>query len=173
MDRKLHVLKSGLILGELTFAYETETLAKIHIVVNRIVEIGDGMKTVIPLHTYYREISHETLQSIDEVKSFDVEYFEGVPDIKDQMDESVEFSYPPVHYRYVIGAGHTVGIADILADFSADKKDVRFISARGIHHDHQMPSNSLEANVDLLKRLCESKDLGCADANFDLVDPKL
>jgi hypothetical protein len=169
MDRDLQVLKSGHILARISFNYESETSAMAHVFVNNIIDLGDGITTLIPLYKVSREISHDALSSITEIKSFDLSFFSELPDIKEQLDETVGYTYLPVCYRYLVG---DFGIANIRADFSENRKELEFISTRGMHGDHQLPSNGLETNVGLLKRLCESANLGCADANFELVDQK-
>jgi hypothetical protein len=170
MDRELQVLKSGYLLGKLSFTYETETYGNIYVKVNRIIDITGGLKTVIPLYEYNKEISHDALLSTTAAENFDKLFFEELPDVKAELDSHIEFKYVPVHYRYLVSAAHPIGIADIYADFSANKKEVHFISAMRMHDDYQLSSNSIEGNINFLKRTCELQHLGCVDANFDLID---
>jgi len=169
MDRDLQVLKSGHILARVSFNYGSETSAMVNISANNIIDLGDGITTLIPLYRLSREVSHDAFSSIAEITSFDLSFFSELPDIKQQLDETIEYTYLPVRYRYVVG---DFGIANIRADFSDNKKELEFMSTRGMHSDHQLSSNSLESNVALLKRLCESANLGCGDAKFELVDQK-
>jgi hypothetical protein len=168
MDRELIVKKDGYVLGQILFKYKTQTSGDASILINKIVDVEHGLKAVYPLYKHEIDFSHEELVSIEEIKTFDKDFFYERPDPEDQFGGDIEFTYPAIHYRY----SGAPGIADIRADFLANKKDLRFISVSRIKNDHSLQANRLETNVTLLGRLCALPTLNCPDAAFSMVDYK-
>jgi len=169
MDRVLIVTKDGYTLSEILFKYTSKTSGKVSVLVNKIVDIEHGLKAVYPLYKYEVDFSHEELLSIADIKAFDKDFFYERPDPEGQFGGDIEFTYPAIHYRY----SGAPGVADIHADFLANKKDLRFISASRIKNDDSLSSGSLETNMALLGRLCALPTLNCPDAVFGMVDYNL
>lgn len=171
MDRELRVLKDGHLLGEINFNYDSQTSGTVIVVVNKVVDIEHGQKAVIPLYRFEREFSHEELFSIKEIENFDETYFAALPDTKAQLEDGViQFEYGRVHYRYVISTTGIVGIADIYADFSENQKELKLHSATHVGDDTSRPSNSVESNSTLMRRLCAMGSLNCPEAVFARVE---
>jgi hypothetical protein len=182
MDRDLRVLKDGYTLGEINFEYETQTSGNARITVNKVADLKDGLKTVYPLYTIIESFSHGAFSSIEETKAFDETFFKRQPETEAQLNGDIKYEYTTAHYRYLIkttittGIDNktiiTAGIADIYANFSENKKELSFISARRISSDHEMPSDSLETNFALLNRLCALETIDCMGANYEAVHRK-
>jgi hypothetical protein len=154
MDRELRVLKDGYLFAEMVFNYETQTSGKVNITMYIAVDVTEDIKSVYPVSQYETNVSHPALYSVEEIKAFDLAFLKEQPDTASQLNDSLEFLYEPVKYRYVVGKP-VVGIADIHANFSENKKELRFISATHIKEDHSLAGDSIECNVDLLKRSFE------------------
>jgi hypothetical protein len=168
MDREVHVTKGDDVLAELSYDYLTGTGGIVFVKANRIIDLGGGITTVVPLFQGPMEFSHDVLGTIGEVKKFDLQFCNGIPELSEQLNDDVQFAYPPVRYRYMISVKETIGVADIYADLNADKKQMGFVSTVRINEDAQFMSNSLEINIDLLNRFCQLQHFG--DVIFDKVD---
>jgi hypothetical protein len=172
MDRELIVLKEGYTLGEVVYKYETQTSGLAYIQLNKIVEIEHGMKAMYPLYQCEVEFSHEEFDSIEAAIAFDKLFFKKQPEMEPQLEGDIAFTYPAVRYRYVISPGGVLGIVNIDADFLANKKDLQLISALRIKNDRILPSDSLECNITLLKRLCTVEGIGGPAVKFAEVNRK-
>ena len=173
MDRELRVLKDGYLLGEINFSYDSQTSGTVIVKVNKIIDLEHGQKTVAPLYLFEREFSHTELFSISEIMDFDETFFKEQPDTAAQMNEGViKFEYNLVHYRYVISTTGIIGIADIYADFSENKKELSLHSGTNIDDDTTRSSNSVESNFTLMRRLCAMGSLNCPEAVFARVGSK-
>lgn len=158
MDRDLRVYKDGLLCVELVFNYQTATTGTVKVTVNRIVEVEDGFKSIVPVYLFEEAVHHESpLTSLEEIKAFDGALIEGLPGDDAKLDGNETFLYEPVHYRYVIGEKNVIGIADIKADFLENRKELQFTSARRILEDCPASSNVFETNVEMLKVFCAQR----------------
>src|SRR5882757_1246532 len=157
MDRELKVLKDGYLLAEYSFKYTRQASGKAHVTTYSSYDIGDGIKTVHPMYKYDTHINHpHELTTIAAIKAFDLNLVQNDSYIAKELTGNLEFVYEPRHYRYVIVAGEDViGIADIQASFDENKKELQFISGRGIKEDQPLSSDSIEGNITLLNRLGE------------------
>jgi hypothetical protein len=155
MDRELRVMKDGCVLAELHYDYERPTSGKVKILINRIYDLGDDMKSTYPIHQYETYVNHRSApKSIDELKAYDMELLKREPDFMENFSADLEYVYEPLQYRYVMEQGRlgVVGITEIETDFNADKKEIKFISARRLKEDLNISSNSLEPNRFIITR---------------------
>lgn len=158
MDRELKVMKDGCILAELSYDYERPTSGKVNIIINRIYNLGDDMKSTYPIYQYESYFNHNSPpKSIDELKAYDMDLLKKERDFTENLGGVIEYIYEPVQYRYIMERGHlgVIGIAEIDTDFNTGKKEMKFISARRLKEDMNISSNSLESNRFIITRLCE------------------
>jgi hypothetical protein len=169
MDRELHVLKGGYLLASADFNYTSQTGGNVHLIINHVIDLVDDIKSVSPLLDYETSFSHGILNSIDEAKAFDKEFLKKLHEQELLPGNNLKYEYGPVHYRYVINGDHVIGIANIHSSFIENTKELQFTSARSIREDHLLSSDSLEANVTLLKRLAAVEFLSLPYVGFGRV----
>jgi len=171
MDRKLQLLKSGYPLAELTFKYETQTSGSVKIELNRIIDLKGDIKSVVPLYLCNESFEHETLMTITEIETFDQlfikQFIKQIDNLDFQLEDPIEFMYPPESFRYLISGEGVIGIANIQANFPENKKEMQFISASRMNEDNLKSSFSVESNVNLMRQLFAEDDTGL---QFNLAD---
>ena len=159
MDRDYQIMKDGYLHAKVKFRYDRGINGKAFITTYRSYDNDDeeGTKSVYESGTYDEYIFHDrALKTVEEIKAHDRSFAQKNHFIKENLTGKIEFIYEPVHYRYLIGDDrHNIGIVDIQADFSANKKELQFISARKVREDQPLSSDSAETNIDLIKRLAE------------------
>ncbi len=169
MDRQLRVIKDGYLLAELIFNYQSQTTGFANITQYMPMPVTGGIYPVVPISTYQTGVEHAEFNSIFEIETFDRAFLaaQPTPPIPDgsgyvyELTADMEYVYDAVHYRYVLGNGSLIGIADIYADFMENTKALKFTSGQRINFDGNEPSDSIECNADLCKRFCET--------HFDLI----
>ena len=159
MDRDFKILKDGYKYAEVKFRYDNNKSGKVNYIVYRsyIIDEETGARSEYPLFNAEEYVRHnQELKSVDAIKAFDLDFAKTNHSISQDLTGKVEIVYEPVHYRYVIGDDrHNIGIVDILTDFSENKKELQFTSARKVREDQPLSSDSTETNSDLIKRLAE------------------
>jgi hypothetical protein len=163
MDRQLHVIKNGYLFAELVFNYQSQTTGVVNITFYRPIAIGEGLYPVVPLVTFQTAVAHPALNTIGGIETFDRAFVKALPappqgdePFDYSFDDRMQYVYDAVHYRYVLGNGGLSGIADIYANFTENTKELKFTSGIQISFDASTASNSMECNVDLCKRFCET-----------------
>jgi len=151
MDRELRVMKGGYELAELIYNYDRPGSGMVKIKINRIIDLSDDMKSTYPLLQFESHFHHPEFTTLEELKEFDKQQLNQHRDFTSELDDSIEYLYEPMVFRYLITQRETIGIADIKADFNGNKKEMQFISARSQREDcNFLASDSLQINHSLL-----------------------
>jgi len=164
MDRTLTVFKpSGHKLAEIVFAYDKPQQASAYVTEFRQLyddnDPDDESKSVYESGTREHYLNYRQFDSIDQIRAFDREFVrkELGRDLTSPL-ESHRFEYgeEPIMQRYV-AANHfgVIGMANVRYSFSANLKEVSFLSGRSPKFDTEISANSLETNLSCLLRITE------------------
>jgi hypothetical protein len=156
MDRELRVSKDGTVYAELKFDYHRPGNGKVWITVYRVYDLGDDMKSSYPLFEMEQYFSHPEFRTAEDLKHFDREFLKKQPDTDEIFATEMDFSYPPINYRYLVSQRAPVGIVNIDFDIENNKRDMRFISCRKIKEDFELTSDSFQTNKALIEEFASA-----------------
>lgn len=146
MDRELRVSKDGTLHAELKFVYDRPGDGKVWIVIYRVMDLGDDMKSSYPLFEMEQYFSHREFKTIEQIKEFDRSFLKKQPDTEEIFAGNMEFNYDPITYRFVVSHRDIVGVANIDFDFDKNERNMNFISCRRMKEDFQLTSDVFQTN---------------------------
>lgn len=146
MDRELRVSNNGTVHAELKFVYDRPGSGKVWIVIYRVYDLGDDMKSSYPLFEMEQYFSHGEFKTIEQIKEFDRSFLKKQPDTEEIFAASMDFNYDPITYRFVISHRDIVGVANIDFDFDKNERNMNFMSCRHMKDDYQLTSDSFQTN---------------------------
>jgi len=170
MDRELKVVKDNTVYAELKFKYDRANAGTVHVTVNSVYDMGDDMKSSYPTYQGEQYFNHGTFTSIDQFKSFDVNFLKQLPDGKEAAEGDKEFVYEPLSYRYAVSHRDVIGVAEVKINFLENQKEFSFISLRRLKEDYNGTSNSFETNKTMLDNFFQNEWMQVYGTEYKLVE---
>ena len=160
MDRTLKVYApTGHLFAEFEFNYDSPRQAKARCQEFRRLyndDEEDESKSVYPGMESDVWIDFRKFNSIAEIKAYDKEVVRKQlgREMKNPENYKYEYDEQPVYVRYIASNHvHLIGVINILFSFENNTKEVKFLSGFGPRFDVDIASDSLETNLECIKRI--------------------
>jgi hypothetical protein len=160
MNRQLEVYLNKSLAATVHFNYEKETEGTAECTTYMLpYDDEEPSYKPSPMHTESRTFRHGAFPSIEEIKKFDIDFFNKefshwVTRYKPELAVMI-YAAEDIIYRYLIyyRRDEPIGIATIRTNFLSNTKEMDFLSTKDIRFDQKLTSDSLESNAGVFKRL--------------------
>ena len=159
MDRRFEITLDGKLYAELQFKYAAAGNGEVIITTYKTEEVkteeGLPLPVPVPDKRYLKTFSHDPMHSITEIMAYDISF------CRDEFNETLkaEELLPFYHSRIeqvrfrLLRDGGMAGIINIAFNFPENAKELTFLSVFRIKEDIRLSADSLECNMELVKRL--------------------